>query len=154
MIWGWAVWCRLAALFSFATSTPGAGHAVTDSSARMERNRQEAEKFSDLAKAASSPFLRAYYWNTALRYLSSEGELSRAQSDSPALILSEKARSSVEVLAKGIEQRNDKASLAAVTQDRSLESESTERTDERRTLETLKRLYRELHLLCTPSENS
>jgi hypothetical protein len=121
---------------------------VTDSSARMERNRQEAEKFSDLAKAASSPFLRAYYWNTALRYLSSEGELSRAQSDSPALILSEKARSSVEVLAKR------KASLAAVTRDRSFEPENAERTDERHTLETLKRLYWELRPLCTPAENS
>jgi hypothetical protein len=67
--------------FSFAASPPS-GCAMTDRSSRMEQNRKEAEKFSDLAKAASSPFLRAYYWHTALRYLSSDGELSVGQGDS------------------------------------------------------------------------
>jgi hypothetical protein len=121
----------------------------------MEENRKEAEKFSDLAKAASSPFLRAYYWHTALRYLSSEGELSLAQSGSRTHILSEKASSlsrSGEVasriphmsLAKGIEQLTSKAPLAAMNQDMS----------QRHTLEALKRLYLELHPLCTPAETS
>jgi hypothetical protein len=40
----------------------------------MERNRKEAAKFSDLAKTASSPFLRGYYHRIAERYLSFEGE--------------------------------------------------------------------------------
>jgi hypothetical protein len=123
----------------------------------MDRNRKEAEKFSDLAKAASSPFVRAYYWNTALRYLSSEGELSLAQNESRIHILSENAplaSSSVEVSVEGIGPRNDEASLAAMNRDRSLEAENTERSDDRHTLEALKRLYRELHPSCTPSENS
>jgi len=138
---------------------------MTDRSSRMEQNRKDAEKFSDLAKAASSPFLRAYYWHTALRYLSSEGELSPAQSDSRTRILSEKAPSpsrSAEVaswippmsLAKGIEQRTSQASLAAMNYDRSLESENTERADDRHALDALKRLYLVLHPLCTPAENS
>jgi hypothetical protein len=121
----------------------------------MEQNRKEAEKFSDLAKAEASPFLRSYYWHTALRYLSSEGELSVAQDDSHTHILSEKAPSpskSAEVasrippmsLAKAIEQRASQASLAAMNQDRSLESENTERADDRHTLDALKRLYLEL----------
>jgi len=131
----------------------------------MEQSRKDAEKFSDLAKAASSPFLRAYYWHTALRYLSSEGELSPAQSDSRTRILSEKAPSpsrSAEVaswippmsLAKGIEQRTSQASLAAMNYDRSLESENTERADDRHALDALKRLYLVLHPLCIPAENS
>ena len=121
----------------------------------MEENRKEAEKFSDLAKAASSPFLRAYYWHTALRYLSSEGELSLAQGDSRTRIWSEKAPSPYRTgevasrippmsLAKGIGQRTGQASLAAMNQDRSLESENTERADDRHTLDALKRLYLEL----------
>jgi hypothetical protein len=39
---------------------------------RMEQNRKAAEKFSDLAKSASSPSLRAYYSRIAERYLSFE----------------------------------------------------------------------------------
>jgi hypothetical protein len=138
---------------------------MTDRSSRMEQNRKDAEKFSDLAKAASSPFLRAYYWHTALRYLSSEGELSPAQSDSRTRILSEKAPSpsrSVEVasrippmsFAKGIERCTSQASLAAMNQGRSLESKNSERADDRHALDALKRLYLELHPLCTPAENS
>ena len=114
----------------------------------MEQNRKEAEKFSDLAKAASSPFLRSYYWHIALRYLSSEGELNLAQDDSRTRILSEKAHSpfrSAEVasrispmsLAKAIEQRASQASLADC-----------------HALDALERLYQELHPLCTPAENS
>ena len=47
---------------------------------RAERNRQEAAKFSDLAKTASSPFLQGYYWRLAERYLSLEDELRPAGS--------------------------------------------------------------------------
>jgi hypothetical protein len=47
----------------------------SDSLSGVERNRKEAEKFSELAKTASFPFLRSYYWHIALRYLSQEGEL-------------------------------------------------------------------------------
>jgi hypothetical protein len=45
---------------------------MSDLLTRMERNRREAEKFSDLAKSASSPFLQAYYSGIAERYLSFE----------------------------------------------------------------------------------
>jgi hypothetical protein len=48
---------------------------MMDLLSRMERNRKEAAEFSDLAKSASLPFLRGYYWRIAERYLSSEGEL-------------------------------------------------------------------------------
>jgi hypothetical protein len=37
------------------------GVLMMDLSFRMERNQKEAAKFSDLAKAASSPFLQGYY---------------------------------------------------------------------------------------------
>jgi hypothetical protein len=47
---------------------------MTDLLTRMERNRKEAEKFSDLATSAASPFLRAYYWRIAERYPSFEEE--------------------------------------------------------------------------------
>jgi hypothetical protein len=45
-----------------------------DPLSRMERNRKEAAKFSDLAKSAPSAFLRDYYRRIAERYLSLEGE--------------------------------------------------------------------------------
>jgi hypothetical protein len=47
---------------------------MTDLLTRMGKNWKEAEKFSDLAKSASSPFLRAYYPRIAERYLSFEEE--------------------------------------------------------------------------------
>ena len=47
---------------------------MMDLTFRMERNRREAAKFSDLAKTASSPFVQGYYWRIAERYLSLEGE--------------------------------------------------------------------------------
>jgi hypothetical protein len=47
---------------------------MTDQLTRAERNRKEAAKFSDLAKTASSSFLRGYYFLIAERYLSLEGE--------------------------------------------------------------------------------
>jgi hypothetical protein len=47
---------------------------MTDPLSRAERNRKEAAKFSDLAKSASSAFLRGYYQRLAERYLSLEGE--------------------------------------------------------------------------------
>ncbi len=136
----------------------------------MERNRKEAEKFSDLAKVASSPFLRAYYWNTASRYLSSEGELSFAQSDERGRILSAEVvvaskshqvvsvarepRISPASLGKGLEQRNDQASLAVVNQQRPPKSENSVQAVDLRTLEALQRLYRELHRVCISAENS
>ena len=50
------------------------GAWMTDLSSRAERDRKEAAKFSDLAKSASSPFLRDYYLRIAERYLSLEGD--------------------------------------------------------------------------------
>jgi hypothetical protein len=47
---------------------------MSDQSSRAERNRKEAAKFSDLAKSASSTFLRGYYRRLAERYLALEGE--------------------------------------------------------------------------------
>jgi len=41
---------------------------------RMERNRKEAAKFSDLANSASSAFLRGYYRRIAEPYLLLDGE--------------------------------------------------------------------------------
>jgi hypothetical protein len=41
---------------------------------RAERNRNEAAKFTDLARSASSSFLRGYYQCLAERYLALEGE--------------------------------------------------------------------------------
>jgi hypothetical protein len=43
---------------------------MMDLTFRMDRNRKEAAKYSDLAKNASSPFLQGYYWRIAERYLS------------------------------------------------------------------------------------
>jgi hypothetical protein len=140
---------------------------MTDPSSRMERNRKEAAKFSELAKTASSPFLRAYYWHAALRYLSSEGEISvsERQGDTRTRILSAEvppSRSpeiaSVDgeppISPASLDQGNDQASLAVVNQQRPLESENTGEAVDRRTLEALKQLYRELHPLYIPAEKS
>jgi hypothetical protein len=48
---------------------------MTDLLSRMERNRKEAARFSDLAEGAASPFLRGYYLRIAERHLSSGDEL-------------------------------------------------------------------------------
>jgi hypothetical protein len=53
---------------------------MMDLTFRMDRNRREAAKYSDLAKTASSPFLQGYYWRIAERYLSLENELRPAGS--------------------------------------------------------------------------
>ena len=42
---------------------------------RADQHVKEATKYFDEAKAAASPFLRAYYQRVAERYLSSQGEL-------------------------------------------------------------------------------
>ena len=55
---------------------------MMDLTFRMDRNRREAAKYSDLAKNASSPFLQGYYWRIAERYLSLENELRPAGSTS------------------------------------------------------------------------
>jgi hypothetical protein len=39
-----------------------------------------ADEYSDLAKTASTPFMRAYFERVALRYRSSEGELKEGES--------------------------------------------------------------------------
>jgi hypothetical protein len=46
-----------------------------DAMTRADHDLKEATKYFDEAKAASSPFLRAYYQRVAERYLSSQGEL-------------------------------------------------------------------------------
>jgi hypothetical protein len=42
----------------------------------VDRNLNAADKFFDLARTTTSPFMRAYYQRVAARYLSTEGELS------------------------------------------------------------------------------
>jgi hypothetical protein len=51
---------------------------MQDPLSSIDRNVKSADEFFDLAKTATSPFMRAYYQRVAVRYLSSEGEL-RAQ---------------------------------------------------------------------------
>jgi hypothetical protein len=48
---------------------------MMDAMSRADHHLKEATKYFDLAKAASSPFMRAYYKRVAERYLSSQGEL-------------------------------------------------------------------------------
>jgi hypothetical protein len=42
----------------------------------VDRNLNAADKFFDLARTTTSPFMRAYHQRVAARYLSTEGELS------------------------------------------------------------------------------
>jgi hypothetical protein len=42
----------------------------------VDRNLDAADKFFNLARTTTSPFMRAYYQRVAARYLSTEGELS------------------------------------------------------------------------------
>ena len=51
---------------------------------RLERELKAAEDFFELAKNASSPFMRAYYRRVAERYLSSHG-LEPAKSDASTI---------------------------------------------------------------------
>ena len=48
---------------------------MIDPLSRAGRDLKAAEEFFELARAASSPFMRAYYQRVAERYLSSDGEL-------------------------------------------------------------------------------
>jgi hypothetical protein len=48
---------------------------MMDAMTRADHHLKEATKYYDEAKAAASPFLRAYYQRVAERYLSSQGEL-------------------------------------------------------------------------------
>jgi hypothetical protein len=41
----------------------------------VDRNLNAADKFFDLARTTTSPFMRAYCQRVATRYLSTEGEL-------------------------------------------------------------------------------
>jgi hypothetical protein len=52
---------------------------MIDPSSRAGRDLRAAEEFFELAKNASSPFMRAYYRRVAERYLSSQGELKPAE---------------------------------------------------------------------------
>jgi hypothetical protein len=49
---------------------------MIDPNSRLALDLKAAEEFFALARAASSPFMRAYYQRIAERYLSSEGEVS------------------------------------------------------------------------------
>jgi hypothetical protein len=48
---------------------------MIDPSSKAGRDLKAAEEFFELAKNASSPFMRTYYRRVAERYLSSQGEL-------------------------------------------------------------------------------
>jgi hypothetical protein len=48
---------------------------MIDPLSKVERELKTAEEFFELAKNATSPFMRAYCRRVAERYLSSEGEL-------------------------------------------------------------------------------
>jgi hypothetical protein len=54
---------------------------MMDAMTRADLYWNESTKYFDLAKSASSPFLRDYYRRVAERYLSSEGELRRPESE-------------------------------------------------------------------------
>jgi hypothetical protein len=57
---------------------------MIDPSSRLERELKAAEEFFELAKDATSPFMRAYCRRVAERYLSSEGELKSFKKDRAA----------------------------------------------------------------------
>ena len=50
---------------------------MTDPLSRADLAAKAAEEFFDLARKATTPFMRTYYGRVALRYLLSEGELKR-----------------------------------------------------------------------------
>jgi hypothetical protein len=52
----------------------GQGYAGGGEVAYCQQRFRSAEKLSDLAKSAASPFLRSYYWRIAERYLSFDEE--------------------------------------------------------------------------------
>jgi hypothetical protein len=52
--------------------------AAGNPSIEEDNHLKAAEKFFDLARATTNPFMRAYYEAIALRYLSSQGELKRS----------------------------------------------------------------------------
>jgi hypothetical protein len=58
------------------------GVAEMQDSNNADRYLKAADEFSDLAKAAPTPFMRAYFERVALRYRSSEGELKEGESAS------------------------------------------------------------------------
>jgi hypothetical protein len=60
---------------------------MIDPSSRLDRELKAAEEFFELARTASSPFMRAYYQRIAERYLSSEGEVRSRRGDTAATIV-------------------------------------------------------------------
>jgi hypothetical protein len=57
------------------------GAPMIDPLSRVERELKVAEEFFELAKNATSPFMRAYCRRVAERYLSSQGELKSLKKD-------------------------------------------------------------------------
>jgi hypothetical protein len=58
---------------------PPGGASMIDPSSKVASDLKAAEEFFQLAKNASSPFMRAYYRRVGERYLSSQGELKPAR---------------------------------------------------------------------------
>jgi hypothetical protein len=58
-----------------------AAHPMIDPLSKVGRELKAAEEFFELAKNASSPFMKAYYRRVGERYLSSQGELEPAKHD-------------------------------------------------------------------------
>jgi hypothetical protein len=54
---------------------------MIDPLSRVGHELKAAEEFFELAKTASSPFMKAYYRRVGERYLSSQGELKSAKHD-------------------------------------------------------------------------
>jgi hypothetical protein len=52
---------------------------MIDPLSKVGRELKAAEEFFELAKNASSPFMRAYYRRVGERYLSSQGEMKPAK---------------------------------------------------------------------------
>ena len=62
-------------------NVPKKGALMIDLDSKLGRDLKAAEDFFELAKDASSPFMRAYYRRVGERYLSSEGELKSLKKD-------------------------------------------------------------------------
>jgi hypothetical protein len=68
----------------------------------LARDLKAAEEFFELARTASSPFMRAYYQRIAERYLLSEGEvrLSTRNAETAATIVAGKRSSGAALVEK------------------------------------------------------
>jgi hypothetical protein len=68
-----------------ADACPKGDRVMMDPITRADLYWKESAKHSDLAKNASTPFLRSYYQRIAERYLTSEGELRRPESEARSI---------------------------------------------------------------------